>query len=128
MEKQLRNTEQRRVILEELARTVNHPTANEIYHMVRRRLPRISLGTVYRNLEILSQAGKIKTIELAGTEKRFDWRTDSHYHIRCVKCGRIEDLAIEEIPHIDRALEGKTNYKILGHRLEFVGECANCTK
>jgi len=128
MEKQLRDTEQRRVILEELARSETHPTANEIYHMVRKRLPRISLGTVYRNLEILSQTGKIKTIELAGTEKRFDWRTDAHYHIRCLKCGRIEDVPVQKIPQIDEALKGETDYKILGHRLEFVGVCANCTK
>lgn len=127
VEKKLRNTEQRRVILEELVQVTTHPTANEIYDMVRKRLPRISLGTVYRNLEILSQRGKIKTIELAGTEKRFDGRTDNHYHIRCLKCGKVDDVPIRTIPHIDEALKGKTDYRILGHRLEFVGECENCT-
>jgi Fur family ferric uptake transcriptional regulator len=126
-ERQLRNTEQRRVILEELVKVTTHPTANEIYHMVRKRLPRISLGTVYRNLEILTQTGKINTIELAGTEKRFDGRTDNHYHIRCLKCGKVEDVPIQTIPHIDEALTGKTHYRILGHRLEFVGVCENCT-
>lgn len=128
MNKGLRNTEQRRVILEELVKAQTHPTANEIFHMVRKRLPRISLGTVYRNLEILSQAGKIKTIELAGTEKRFDWKTDTHYHVRCLKCNRIEDAPIQVIPQIDEALKGKTDFEILGHRLEFVGLCVNCAK
>ena len=126
-ERQLRNTEQRRVILEELCRVTSHPTANEIYDLVRKRLPRISLGTVYRNLEILTQTGKIKTIELAGTEKRFDGRTDDHYHIRCVQCGKVEDVPIQTIPQIDEAPAGMTDYEILGHRLEFVGVCAKCT-
>ena len=125
-EKQLRNTEQRRVILEELTRVTTHPTAQEIYDMVRKRLPRISLGTVYRNLEILSQTGKIKAIEFAGTEKRFDGRTDDHYHVRCVRCGRLSDVPIHTIPQIDEALKGLTDYEILGHRLEFIGVCTKC--
>ena len=122
----MRNTEQRRVILEVIAEANTHPTATDVYHMVRKRLPRISLGTVYRNLEILSQAGRINTVELAGSERRFDGRTDAHYHVRCLKCGKIEDLPIQTIPQIDEALKGKTDYKILGHRLEFVGVCADC--
>ncbi|MDQ7784297.1 MAG: transcriptional repressor [Desulfomonilaceae bacterium] len=128
MERQLRNTQQRRVILEELERVATHPTAGEIYQLVRKRLPRISLGTVYRNLEILSHAGKIRTIEFAGMEKRFDGITDDHYHVRCVKCGKIDDVPIRTIPQINEAVNGKTDYEILGHRLEFVGVCAGCTK
>ncbi len=124
----MRNTEQRRVILEELAKVDTHPTANDVYQMVRKRLPRISLGTVYRNLEILSQTGKIKTIELAGKEKRFDGRTDTHYHVRCLKCGRLDDVSIQIIPQIDEALKGRTGYKILGHRLEFFGVCPHCSE
>lgn len=124
----MRNTEQRRVILQELAKVDTHPTANDVYQMVRKRLPHISLGTVYRNLEILSQTGKIKTIELAGKEKRFDGRTDTHYHVRCVKCGRLEDVPIQIIPNIDEALKGLTGYRILGHRLEFVGVCPRCSE
>ena len=61
-------TRQRRVILEALRGTTSHPTADEVYEMVRRRLPRISLGTVYRNLEILSGEGLVAKLEMAGTQ------------------------------------------------------------
>lgn len=122
----MRSTRQRRVILEELRKCTLHPTAAEIYDIVRKRLPRISLGTVYRNLEYLSQAGRITTLETAGSQKRFDGRTDIHYHVRCSRCGRVEDAPVGRIDAIDRALEAITGYDVLGYRLEFVGICALC--
>jgi Fur family ferric uptake transcriptional regulator len=122
----LRSTEQRRIILEELKNAKTHPTANEVYDMVRKRLPRISLGTVYRNLEILSEAGLIQKLELAGTQKRFDGTVENHYHVRCLVCGRVEDLPMDPIPSLDNALSGYSGYKILWHRLEFMGLCPKC--
>jgi len=83
MGKQLRITRQRRVILEELQRTKSHPTADELYRKVRRRLPRISLGTVYRNLELLSRSGLIRKLEIGGGKMRFDGIVEPHYHIHC---------------------------------------------
>lgn len=122
----LRVTEQRRIILEELKKVKSHPTANEIYDMVRKRLPKISLGTVYRNLEILSEAGLIQKLELAGTQKRFDGIVENHCHVRCLGCGRVEDISVDPIPAIDAALKGQSGYKILWHRLEFIGLCPRC--
>ena len=66
-----RMTSQRRVILEELAKVATHPTADELYQQVRRRLPRISLGTVYRNLEVLASAGKVSKVCPADRQRRF---------------------------------------------------------
>lgn len=123
---QLRNTKQRKVILEELAKLESHPTASELYEIVRKRLPRISLGTVYRNLEILSQFRKINTLHPAGFEKRFDGRTDLHYHVRCVRCGRLDDVPLEPFDTIDEAARNVTEYEILSHSIEFVGVCARC--
>jgi len=68
----MRLTTQRQIILEELAKVTSHPTANEVYDMVRKRLPRIGLGTVYRNLELMADSGVILKIEVGGTQKRFD--------------------------------------------------------
>jgi Fur family ferric uptake transcriptional regulator len=65
-------TRQRKVILEELRNVDTHPSADEIYEMVRKRLPHISLGTVYRNLEILSETGAIQKLELGCAQKKFD--------------------------------------------------------
>ena len=123
---QMRMTRQRQVILEELRKVYTHPGADEIYTMVRRRLPRISLGTVYRNLEVLAELGEIQKIETGGTLKRFDGNPEGHYHIRCVACKRVVDAPVERLNDIEEALSGKTDFQILGHRLEFVGLCPEC--
>jgi len=124
----IRMTRQRRVILEELEKMHSHPSADELYMEVRKRLPRISLGTVYRNLEILSEMGKIQKLETGGSVKRFDWNPSKHYHIRCVACGRIDDAPIAPLDQIEDDLYGATVFTITGHRLEFTGFCPECSK
>ena len=103
-----RMTNQRRVILQELRNVHSHPTADDIYIMVRKTLPRISLGTVYRNLEILSEMGLIKKLVGCGRQRRFDGDIENHYHIRCVKCGKIDDLPEEIADLISRVREKRT--------------------
>lgn len=120
-------TRQRRVILEVLKEMDSHPSADEIYHLVRRKLPRISLGTVYRNLETLSDLRKIQKLELGGAIKRFDWNTQKHYHIRCIDCGRVDDAPVAPLQKIENELYGSTVFTIIGHRLEFTGFCPKCT-
>jgi Fur family ferric uptake transcriptional regulator len=118
-------TRQRRVILEELRKLNSHPSADEVHVKVRRRLPRVSLGTVYRNLEILSRRGLIRKLELAGRQKRFDANPEEHCHVRCVRCGRIEDIHESASAMVGR-IRRKTRYRIVGHRLEFLGVCPRC--
>jgi len=122
----LRMTRQRKMILEELRKVCSHPSADEVYEMVRLRLPRISLGTVYRNLEILSEHEEIQKLEIGGTLKRFDGNPEDHYHLRCVRCSRIDDAPIPPIKDIENMIRGATNYTISGHRLEFIGLCPDC--
>lgn len=124
----VRMTQQRRVILEALRRDNIHPTADAIYEMVRRRLPRISLGTVYRNLEILTALGEIQTLEMSGSQKRYDGIAQKHYHIRCVHCGRVDDAPIAPLNRLEDELYGATVYTIMGHHLEFVGLCPECSQ
>ncbi|UCF79829.1 MAG: transcriptional repressor [Candidatus Eiseniibacteriota bacterium] len=120
-------TPQRRLILEELRGMRTHPTADHLYEAVRRRLPRISLGTVYRNLDLLSRDGLINRIEVGGMQKRFDGDTALHYHKRCVSCGRVDDAHVPAAQAaIDAAAKEVTDYHILGHRLEFIGLCPQC--
>jgi len=121
-----RNTPQRAMILEELQKTTSHPSAVELYERVRRRLPKISLGTVYRNLELLAAMGKIQKLDLAGGEARFDGNLDPHYHVRCVRCGRVDDVH-GPLPTkwIEQSRQA-TGYEVLGHRLELVGLCPQC--
>ena len=129
MQKQLnfRMTRQRRVILEELRKVDTHPSADELYAVVRKRLPRISLGTVYRNLEILAESGDIQKLELGCTQKRFDGKTENHYHLRCIRCDRVVDAPVDFYVTIKHDLQGATDFKIIGHRLEFIGICPECS-
>ncbi len=121
-------TRQRQVILEELGKVRSHPTADEVYDMVRRRLPRVSLGTVYRNLEMLSELGMIRKLELGGSRRRFDGNVRDHYHVRCISCGRLEDAPVKSVAPVEDALRRVTDYEIIGHRLEFIGLCPQCKK
>ena len=123
-----RMTNQRQVILEEIQKVNTHPTADEVYEIVRRRLPRISLGTVYRNLEILSACGLIQKIGPLSSQMRFDGITKKHYHLRCIYCGSVEDAPIDPMENLENAICEKSNYSIIGHKLEFIGICPKCNK
>ena len=121
-------TRQRKTILNILRQTKSHPSADEIYELVRKQLPRISLGTVYRNLELLVKMELIQKLELGGTIKRFDWNPNKHYHIRCLCCGQIDDAPIAPLNKLEDKLYGATVFSIIGHRLEFEGLCPDCTE
>lgn len=122
----MRLTTQRQIILEELAKVTSHPTANEVYDMVRKRLPRIGLGTVYRNLELMADSGIILKLEVGGTQKRFDATIAPHYHIRCIHCGKVDDIDIEVQQQINEQAADASAYDILGHHIEFSGICSEC--
>ena len=116
------------MILAELRRLSSHPTAADLYQIVRQRLPRISMGTIYRNLDQLAEAGLIRKLESGIGSTRFDANTHPHYHVRCRQCGRMDDLQ-DAPPNVVR--DGFTNlsgYEILGHRLEFIGLCPDCRR
>lgn len=125
-ESNLRMTRQRQSILEELRKTNTHPSADQLFSRVRKQMPRISLGTVYRNLEILSELGEIQTIEMAGSLKRFDGIAENHYHIRCVNCDRLVDAPIEVSDTLENAVQLHTDFHIFSHKLEFSGVCPDC--
>lgn len=122
----IRMTKQRRVILEELKKVTSHPTADEVYRMVREKLSKISLGTIYRNLDILSESGLIQKLEVGGSHKRFDANVEDHYHIRCTECGSIDDIPKKSVPGLEDVFSGALGYKITGHRIELVGICPDC--
>lgn len=123
-----RNSAQRRAILEELMKVRSHPTAAELYEITRRRLPRISLGTVYRNLEILIKMGLARKLETAGREARFDGNLEPHYHARCVHCGEVEDIHGSPRDLVSEEITRKTTFRILEHRLELLGICPDCAE
>ncbi|WP_167505940.1 Fur family transcriptional regulator [Desulfosediminicola flagellatus] len=123
---QLRMTNQREIILRELKKSREHLTADELYERVKKSMPRISLATVYRNLEILSEAGIIAKLEMSGRQKRFDYDVREHDHIYCIKCQRVDNLELDRDAIRSVNYESDKGYSIQGYRLEVAGICPGC--
>ena len=123
-----RNTRQRKLILEELQKVKTHPTAASLYAIVRRRMPKISLGTVYRNLELLNQMGMVRKMDFSGSEARYDGNVEDHDHLRCVCCMKVDDVPGPPLALAGGGKEDWGGYKVLGHRLEFFGVCPKCRR
>ena len=126
LDRNMRLTSQRQVIFEELTKVKSHPTVNEVYDMVRKRLPRIGLGTVYRNLNLLAELGIIRRLEVGGEQKLFDGDISPHYHIRCINCNRVDDIFIKMDRGLEKSAASCCDYKILDHHVQFSGICSKC--
>ena len=125
--KQQRNTRQRQLVLDAVRSRRDHPTADQIYQSVHQVDAHVSRGTVYRNLNLLCDKQEIFRVVMSDCD-RFDLRTDPHYHMRCVVCGRVEDVDSPYNLEYDLALAQKTGYQILCHRLVVEGICPDCQK
>jgi len=125
--KALKMTAQRRAILEELRKDRTHPSADELYLKVRRRLPDISMATVYRNLEILSEHGLIRRLWEGGGPRRYDGDMEDHYHVTCDRCSRIGDVALGAVNGFLNEAQKVSDFDVKGYRLEFFGFCPKCT-
>ncbi len=121
-----RKSRQREVVLAVVRSTMDHPTAEWVYRQARRTLPRIGLGTVYRNLKTLAEEGLIREIHTGGYSARFDGNTGRHYHIRCLGCGRVNDLPMSVDTRLEEEAGRAMNYRILGHQVEIHGLCPLC--
>ena len=123
-----RLTAPRQAVLEVARGIKAHPTAEEVHRLVIRRAPRVSLGTVYRNLRLLVDAGLLG--ELPGPRARFDANTRAHHHFTCLRCGRIADVEAPVAEPHSRALsnrvEAHTGLTITHHRIDFFGRCREC--
>lgn len=124
----LRMTNQRELILQELQKSRKHLTADELYERVKKIMPRISLATVYRNLETLSEAGVIGKLEISGRQKRFDYDVSDHDHIYCVQCHRVDNIKLDRDAVQSPSSMSSKGYKIAGFRVEFAGLCPACRK
>jgi Fur family peroxide stress response transcriptional regulator len=123
-----RETRQREAVLNVLRNTDTHPTADWIYDEVRKIMPNISKGTVYRNLKILQEMREITELNLSGTMSRYEGRQANHYHFRCEKCGRVFDLDEPVNCELDKKVAQKTGFRVLYHQLEFRGLCRDCQR
>ena len=123
---ELKYSRQREAILKALILRHDHPTADTLYRTLREDLPHISLGTVYRNLNLLSELGKIRKIRSDSGIEHYDAETHEHYHLVCRSCGRVLDLPMEAIRDLDRLAEQGGVGTVEGHALVFYGCCAGC--
>ncbi len=122
----MRMTNQREIILTELRESRRHLSADELFERVKKFMPRISLATVYRNLETLSEAGMITKLEISGRQKRFDADTHPHDHIYCVQCHRVDNIDFDRKMVNETAIVSDKGYRITGYRVEFTGICSTC--
>lgn len=100
----------------------SHPSANEIYEQVRKQLPHISLGTVYRNLDVLCEQGLVRRLHLGGGQTRYDGWLEEHCHVQCVSCGRVDDA---EVP-LDELAVRADGYEVLACHVAVEGLCREC--
>jgi len=120
-----RMTNQRRIILEELRKVHTHPTVDELYTLVKVRMPHISLGTVYRNLDLLAETGEVLKLDSAGSMRRFDGNTEPHRHIQCKSCGCIADIPISNTDCSELEVD-VPGFTVTAIRVEYDGLCNVC--
>lgn len=105
-----------------------HPTADEVYAAVREEYPNISRATVYRNLKHLAEIGEIHEIETPGSADHFDYRLYAHYHVRCMKCGKVFDVDMDYMPDLEKSIKDSRGFRFIGHDLMFRGICPACNE
>lgn len=126
--KATRMTRQKKIILDIVRDTHSHPSADWIYEQAKKLLPDISLGTVYRNLNVLRDAGEILELNYGSTFSRYDGIADNHYHFYCEECQQLFDVTIPVYQGLDRMVHDMTGFEVRYHRMEFYGLCSNCQK
>lgn len=120
------NTIQRSLVLDAVNRLKSHATADEVYAEVAATHPNISKATVYRNLNLLSEMGMIRKLEIPGGADRFDHICKEHCHVKCEKCGRVFDIEIPYIDGLDNLVENRNGFELTGYDILFRGICPCC--
>lgn len=123
--KQKRMTRQKKVIYEVLCSTTCHPTADWIYSEARKAIPDISLGTVYRNLQVLLEDKRIQELNYGKGQSRFDGNPKPHYHFVCERCARVLDFDLDD-ELVQPTVLNQAPGLVKSHRLECYGICQDC--
>lgn len=121
-----RNTIQRALVLETVNKLCCHATADEVYDEIHKAHPTISRATVYRNLNLLSEMGEIRRIEIPGSADRYDHVVHNHCHVRCEVCGCIFDMDMEFVYGLESGIRDSHGFDITGYDIVFHGICPAC--
>lgn len=124
--KQLKYSRQREAIIEFLKLSHDHPSADAVYESVKKEFPNISLGTVYRNLNLLVEIGEAKKIVTDSGAVRYEYKAPPHYHFVCSQCGCVKDLVMDPIVSVETKAQQHTHDTIHGHEINFFGICQDC--
>lgn len=122
---QERQTKQKQIIYDAL-KTLDHPTATEVYGYVHNRFPTVSRATVFRVLGGFAANGKALELRAAGNEVRYDYNVMPHYHAHCEKCGRVADVTASGIPVEGLSVASENGFRVDGYSIEFFGTCRDC--
>ena len=123
-----RQTVQRSLVLKAVNKLQCHATADEIYEDIVKEHPNVSRATVYRNLNLLSETGHIRKIEIPGGADCFDHLCHDHCHVKCEKCGRIFDVDMEYVTGLEKNIRNDRGFSFTGYDIIFRGICPNCQK
>ena len=121
-----RNTVQRSLVIETVRELRCHATADEVYGAITKKHPSISRGTVYRNLTLLSDIGEIRKMAMPSGADRYDHLCHEHYHVRCIKCGRVFDVEMEYMADLESKVKDSHGFELTGHDVVFRGKCPEC--
>lgn len=124
--KPYKRSRQRERILEILRETDVHPTADWIYQRLKDEFPNLSMGTVYRNLQVLMEQGLATKIDFGSTFDRYEAKVMPHYHFVCDECGAIVDLEMPVDHELNDRARAATSFAVRRHRIEFFGICDRC--
>lgn len=123
-----KHSKQREALFKLLCSTKTHPTAAWLYDRLRKDFPRLSQGTVYRNLNILAEQKRIKILNTGSGFAHFDADMSVHNHVICTRCGKVEDVYISSDVRREQEAADISGYRIDSHRLDFFGLCPDCRR
>ena len=122
---QERQTKQKQIIYDAL-KTLNHPTATEVYGYVHDHHPTVSRATVFRVLGGFATNGKALELKVAGDEIRYDYNVAPHYHAHCTQCGRVADVMVTNLPKESLQVTAEHDFEVSGYSVEVFGRCKAC--
>lgn len=123
-----RNTIQKELVRKAVDDLKRHVTADEVYEFIKREHPTIGKGTIYRNLGILAEEGVIRKVEVPDGPARFDFTLKNHYHVKCIRCGNVSDVDMDELPNLEKRIRDTHEMKFLSYDIFFKAICAACLK
>ena len=124
---QERQTKQKRIIYDAL-KSLDHPTATEVYGYVHERYPTVSRATVFRVLNGFSCSGRAAELRMAGSDVRYDYNVNRHYHVHCRKCGRVADILMPADFPVKESVRDCCGFRLEDFSIEFLGTCPDCLK